>query len=82
MEACNLIARARHQQTHFDSVSQQGVGCGLHTWCANLDLRWGQDEWGGHGMVMAWKKWNWEWHHGTVEKARVRPEVGEQGSWK
>ena len=33
-------------------------------------------------MAMAWKKWNWEWCHGTMEKARVRPEVGEKGSRK
>lgn len=31
--ACNLIARARHQQTHFDSVSQRGVKCGWEAEC-------------------------------------------------
>ncbi|MBW01579.1 Acetylcholine receptor subunit gamma, partial [Eschrichtius robustus] len=29
VEACNLIACARYQQSHFDSVSQSGVGLGF-----------------------------------------------------
>lgn len=28
VEACNLIARARHQRSHFDRVSQSGGGVG------------------------------------------------------
>lgn len=54
VEACNLIALARHQQSHFDSVR------GIEYLGRGLDLRWEQDERSGHGRVMGWKKWNWD----------------------
>ena len=42
VEACNLIACARYQQSHFDSVSQSGVGLGFEYLVRDLDLRWGR----------------------------------------
>lgn len=44
VDACNLIALARHQQSHFDSVRG--------------DLRWGQEAWRGYGKAVACKKRN------------------------
>lgn len=52
VEACNLIALAHHQQSHFDSVR------GTEYPVRDLDLRWGQDEWSGHGRAVGRKKWN------------------------
>lgn len=68
VEACNLIALARHQQNHFESV--RGTECPGR----DLDPRRGQDGQGGHGRAMGWKKV--ELGHrgqGTTAEARLRP---------
>lgn len=56
VEACNFIARARHQQSHFDSVSQSGSGKGDGVFGEGLGPEWRQDEWGGHDRAMGWKE--------------------------
>lgn len=56
VDACNFIARARHQQSHFDSVCQSRVEGGCECLVRGWDLMWGQDEWGDHGRAMGWKR--------------------------
>lgn len=54
VDACNLMARARHQQSHFDSVSTVGK---------HSSVIWGQDKWddqlrfgGGKGRAGKWEE--------------------------
>lgn len=69
VDACNLMARARHQQSHFDSVSRT-------RWASTPSVVWGPDGWGfqfrfSDRKSRGEKKQRWEVGGGRVNRSQT-----------